>query len=89
MFLLLLGAAFVALPSVEASTRTAEISNKRYQAGLVSYLEVVDSDRTKLQIQREAAQILGHRLVTSVQLVKALGGGWADSTLRASADVKR
>jgi len=71
--------------SVAAATRTAEISGKRYQAGLVSYLEVVDSDRTKLQVQRGAVQILGQRLITSVQLVKALGGGWLDSSLRASA----
>lgn len=71
--------------SVAAATRTAEISGKRYQAGLVSYLEVVDSDRTKLQVQRGAIQILGQRLITSVQLVKALGGGWLDSSLRASA----
>ncbi len=71
--------------SVAAAGRTADISNKRYQAGLVSYLEVVDSDRTKLQAQRGAVQILGQRLITSVQLVKALGGGWADSSLRASA----
>jgi multidrug efflux system outer membrane protein len=69
--------------SVEASSRTAEISQKRYQAGLVSYLEVVDSDRTKLQTQRAAVQILGQRLITSVQLVKALGRGWAGSTLTA------
>jgi multidrug efflux system outer membrane protein len=67
--------------SVTAAARTSEISNKRYQAGLVSYLEVVESDRTKLQTQREAAQILGQRLVTTVQLVKALGGGWADSAV--------
>lgn len=71
--------------SVAAASRTAEISDKRYQAGLVSYLEVVDSDRTKLQVQRGAVQILGQRLITSVQLVKALGGGWADSSLSASA----
>jgi multidrug efflux system outer membrane protein len=71
--------------SVTAAGRTADISNKRYLAGLVSYLEVVDSDRTKLQTEREAARILGQRLVTSVQLVKALGGGWQDSSLRASA----
>ena len=70
--------------SVAAASRTAEISNKRYQAGLVNYLEVVDADRTKLQVQRGAVQILGQRLVTSVLLVKALGGGWEDSSLSAS-----
>ncbi len=67
--------------SVAAATRTADISNKRYQAGLVSYLDVVDSDRTALQTRRDAARILGQRLVTTVQLVKALGGGWEDSAV--------
>jgi outer membrane protein, multidrug efflux system len=70
--------------SVAAATRTAEISNKRYQAGLVNYLEVVDSDRTRLRTSRGAAELLGRRMVASVQLVKALGGGWADSSLRAA-----
>ena len=65
-----------------ASARnTADISNKRYRAGLVSYLEVVDSERTALGAERESARIAGQRLVTSIQLVKALGGGWQDSSL--------
>jgi len=36
-----------------------------------------------LDNQRLAAQILGQRLVTSVGLVKALGGGWDASSLQA------
>jgi multidrug efflux system outer membrane protein len=51
----------------------------------VSYLEVVDSERTALAAERDSARISGQRLVTSVQLVKALGGGWADSNLPALA----
>ena len=38
--------------------------------------------RTLLQNQREAVQTLGQRYVTSVLLVKALGGGWQDSTIK-------
>jgi outer membrane protein, multidrug efflux system len=72
--------------SVTSATRTAEISRKRYEAGLVSYLEVVDSDRTRLQTERAAARLLGQQLITSVQLIKALGGGWADSNLPKLAD---
>jgi multidrug efflux system outer membrane protein len=64
-----------------SARKTAEISNTRYRAGLVSYLEVVESERTALTAEREAARIAGQRLVTSVQLVKALGGGWMDSNL--------
>jgi outer membrane protein, multidrug efflux system len=68
--------------SVASATRTAEISRKRYEAGLVSYLEVVDSDRTRLQTERATARLLGQQLITSVQLIKALGGGWADSNVQ-------
>jgi multidrug efflux system outer membrane protein len=64
-----------------SARKTADISNARYRAGLVSYLEVVDSERTALNAERESARISGQRLVTSVQLIKALGGGWGDSNL--------
>lgn len=64
-----------------SARKTATLSNARYRAGLVSYLEVVDSERTALAAERESARVAGQRLVTSVQLIKALGGGWADSNL--------
>jgi multidrug efflux system outer membrane protein len=64
-----------------SARRTADISNTRYRAGLVSYLEVVDSERTALAAERESARVAGQRLITSVQLIKALGGGWGDSHL--------
>ena len=62
--------------AVQAARRAAELSDKRYRAGRVSYLEVVDTQRTALQAERAAVQILGQRLQTSVLLIKALGGGW-------------
>jgi multidrug efflux system outer membrane protein len=67
--------------STASARRTAELSNTRYRAGLVSYLEVVESERTALNAERDSARISGQRLVTSVQLIKALGGGWQDSAL--------
>jgi multidrug efflux system outer membrane protein len=67
--------------STASSRKTADLSNKRYRAGLVSYLEVVESERTALNAQRESARLTGQRLVTSIQLIKALGGGWQDSAL--------
>lgn len=62
--------------AVQAAQKAAELSDKRYRAGMVSYLEVVDSQRTALQTERSAVQILSQRLQTSVLLIKALGGGW-------------
>jgi len=54
----------------------ADLATERYRAGLVSYLEVVDANRATLQTERASAQLAGQRLNATVQLVKALGGGW-------------
>jgi multidrug efflux system outer membrane protein len=75
--------------SFASARKTADISNTRYRAGLVSYLEVVESERTALTAERESARITGQRLVTSVQLIKALGGGWANSAVPQLAADKR
>lgn len=64
--------------AVASARQSAELSGKRYRAGLVSYLEVVDTERTALASERLATQILGQRLQASVSLIKALGGGWED-----------
>jgi NodT family efflux transporter outer membrane factor (OMF) lipoprotein len=69
--------------SVEAAQRALNIANDRYTGGLVTYLDVINAQQTLLDSQRLATQILGQRLVTSVNLVKALGGGWDASSLQA------
>jgi multidrug efflux pump len=46
------------------------------RAGLVSYLEAVDTQRTALQAERQLNLNRGLQMTTSVLLVKALGGGW-------------
>jgi multidrug efflux system outer membrane protein len=48
----------------------------RYKAGLVGYLDVVFAETTLLSNERVATQISGQRMVATVVLVKALGGGW-------------
>jgi len=63
--------------AVQASQRTVNISTARYKEGLAEYLEVLTADNALLQNERTASQILGMRLVSSVQLINALGGGWA------------
>jgi outer membrane protein, multidrug efflux system len=62
--------------AVDASNKAAQLSTDRFQAGLVSFLEVVDADRTRLQSMQLARQITGQRYLTAVQLIKAIGGGW-------------
>ena len=67
--------------AVDAARRTLDISTSRYQGGLINYLDVVTAQQNLLQNQQQAAVIQGQRLVASVLLVKALGGGWDASSL--------
>jgi multidrug efflux system outer membrane protein len=69
--------------AVDASQRALQIANDRYTGGLVTYLDVITAEQTFLDSQRLATQILGQRLVTSVGLVKALGGGFDSPSLQA------
>jgi multidrug efflux system outer membrane protein len=62
--------------AVDAAKRAEEIAMNRYKAGLVGYLDVVFAQTTLLSNQRVATQISGQRMVATVVLVKALGGGW-------------
>ncbi|HEU5079788.1 MAG TPA: efflux transporter outer membrane subunit [Opitutaceae bacterium] len=59
--------------------KAAGLSRTRYDAGYVGYLEVVDSERSALGAERALVQLRAQRLVTSVALIKALGGGWAET----------
>lgn len=67
--------------AVEDAQRYLTIANDRYVGGLVTYLDVITAEQTLLTNQRLATQILGQRLLTSVALVKALGGGWDTASL--------
>ena len=69
--------------AVDAARRALDIANSRYVGGLVSYLDVVNAQENLLNNEREMAVIKGQKLVTSVLLVKALGGGWDSASLAA------
>lgn len=62
--------------AIKAAQETQRLAELRYQKGLASYFEVVDANRTVLNAKLLAAQIDGQRLVASVAMLKALGGGW-------------
>jgi outer membrane protein TolC len=65
--------------AVTAVRRALEIANNRYQAGLVTYLDVATAQTAALNQERNAVQLQGARLTTSVNLIKALGCGWQPS----------
>ena len=62
--------------ALQAALRAASLSQTQYREGAVSYLDVLDADRSALQQQRASAQLDGDRARTVVNLIRALGGGW-------------
>ncbi|CAM2156948.1 outer membrane protein, multidrug efflux system [Pararobbsia alpina] len=66
--------------AVVASARAAQISRTQYTEGAVNYLDVIDAERTVLQSQLAAAQLTGTQAVSTVHLIRALGGGWGDTS---------
>lgn len=62
--------------AVSDAQQAETIALNRYKNGLVSYLDVVYAQTALLSNQRTVTQISGERLVATVVLIKALGGGW-------------
>lgn len=62
--------------ALQAARKTFDLSTKRFKSGLVSFLDVVDAERTRLDAERGANAIRAERLAVSVSLIKALGGEW-------------
>jgi multidrug efflux system outer membrane protein len=62
--------------ALAAAQKTLDLSSKRFKAGLVSFLDVVDAERTRLDAERATNAVRAERLAVSVALIKALGGQW-------------
>jgi len=61
---------------VVAARNAARLSQARYDGGVVDYLEVLDSERTRFNAELDQSQTLQRYLNAIVELYKALGGGW-------------
>ncbi|MFI5102010.1 MAG: efflux transporter outer membrane subunit [Terriglobales bacterium] len=68
--------------AVADSRRALDIANSRYVGGVTTYLDVITAQSTLLSNERLATQLLGQQMVTSVYLVKALGGAWDASEIQ-------
>ena len=73
---ILAGEAQSTADAVTKAQQAETIALNRFRNGLVSYLDVVYAQTALLANQRTATQIGGQRMVATVVLVKALGGGW-------------
>ena len=62
--------------AVAAAQRSFNISNQRYKGGATSYLEVLTAETTLLSNQRTLTDLETRQFAATVQLIRALGGGW-------------
>lgn len=62
--------------ALSASTKATDLVRESYERGTLSYFEYLDAERTRLQTERQTAQISAQRHISTVRLIKALGGGW-------------
>ncbi|HEX6494234.1 MAG TPA: efflux transporter outer membrane subunit [Acidobacteriaceae bacterium] len=67
--------------TVADAERSLQISTNQYKGGLTTYLQVITAQTIELSNRRTAADITTRQFAASVQLVKALGGGWDNTQL--------
>ena len=69
--------------ALDSAREALRLTENQYKAGLIAYLDVVTSQTTALSNERSVLSLLQSRLIASVQLIAAMGGGW-DGQLQAS-----
>jgi NodT family efflux transporter outer membrane factor (OMF) lipoprotein len=67
--------------AVASAQHSFDLSNQRYKAGATSYLEVLTAETALLSNQRTLTDLEARQFAASVQLIRALGGGWDVSQL--------
>lgn len=67
--------------AVAAARRSLEVSTNRYKGGVTNYLEVLTAQTAQLTNERTQNDLTTRQFAASVQLIKALGGGWNRSQI--------
>lgn len=62
--------------AVSAAQQATSLIRSRYENGTISFLELLDAERSSLALERQASQLKAQRLIATVRLIKALGGRW-------------
>ena len=66
-----------------------QITLNEYQAGTVAYTTVITAQVTLLTDQETALLVQENRLIASVALIQALGGGWSASQLPSEHELQK
>jgi NodT family efflux transporter outer membrane factor (OMF) lipoprotein len=74
--------------AVQATRKAVDVTVNQYLAGTVAYTSVITEQALLLTDQQTALSIQQSRLVDSVALIEALGGGWSTTALPAPETVK-
>ncbi|HEV2352255.1 MAG TPA: efflux transporter outer membrane subunit [Terriglobia bacterium] len=75
--------------AVEAAARSLREATVRYSAGVDPYLNVITAQTALLNYQQAAVNFRLQQTVASVQLIKALGGGWDSSQMPSPQSLRR
>lgn len=67
--------------AVGAAQHSLDLSNQRYKGGTTSYLEVLTAETALFNNQRTLTDLQTRQFAGSVQLIRALGGGWDTTQL--------
>lgn len=62
--------------AAEASQTAARLARLRYENGAVDFLQVLDAERSQLEVEDSLAQSRADAATSLVSVYKALGGGW-------------
>jgi NodT family efflux transporter outer membrane factor (OMF) lipoprotein len=73
--------------AVASAQRSLSLATDRYRSGIDSYLNVITAQATLLANQRTAVNLQMQQMTASVELIKALGGGWSDTQLPTPKDL--
>lgn len=70
----------LAVSTVLWAEKTYQLYLDRYTLGVIYYIDVANTERDLLNYQIAVNTLQGFRYISTIQLIKALGGGWLEES---------